>query len=73
MILSDFRYQDPWAKAEEAYTLPKLFHQNQLQQRDNQQAEVETPRCLAASAKVPGVSNRARRGITLLLHNFYIT
>jgi len=39
MILSDFRYQDPWAQAEEAFTLPKLFHQNQLQQRENQQAE----------------------------------
>ena len=39
MILSDFRYQDPWAKAEEAFTLPKIFHQNQLQQRENQQAE----------------------------------
>ncbi|MDX1738570.1 MAG: tyrosine-type recombinase/integrase [Alphaproteobacteria bacterium] len=38
MILSDFRYQDPWAKAEEAFTLPKLFHQSQLEQRENQQA-----------------------------------
>jgi integrase/recombinase XerD len=39
MILSDFRYQDPWAKSEEAFTLPKLFHQNQHEQRENQQAE----------------------------------
>jgi site-specific recombinase XerD len=39
MILSDFRYQDPWAKSEEAFTLPKLFHQSQLEQRENQQAE----------------------------------
>jgi len=23
MILSGFRYQDPWAQAEEAFTLPK--------------------------------------------------
>jgi hypothetical protein len=39
MILSDFRYQDPWAKPEEVFTLPNLFHQNQLKQRENQQAE----------------------------------
>jgi integrase/recombinase XerD len=39
MILSDFRYQDPWAKSEEAFTLPKLFHQSQHEQRENQQAE----------------------------------
>jgi site-specific recombinase XerD len=39
MILSDFQYQDPWAKAEEAFTLRKPFHQSQLQQRQNQQAE----------------------------------
>ncbi len=39
MILSDFRYQDPWAKSEEAFTLPKLFHRSQLEQRENQQAE----------------------------------
>jgi len=39
MILSDFRYQDPWAKAEEAFTLPNLFYQSQIQQRENQQAE----------------------------------
>ena len=39
MILSDFRYQDPWAQAEEAFTLPKLFHQSHLEQRENQQAE----------------------------------
>jgi integrase/recombinase XerD len=38
MILSDFRYQDPWVKVEEAFTLPKLFHQSQLEQRENQQA-----------------------------------
>ena len=38
MILSDFRYQDPWAKAEEAFTLPNLFHRSQLQLRENQQA-----------------------------------
>jgi hypothetical protein len=36
MILSDFRYQDPWAKPEEVFTLPNLFHQNQLKQRENQ-------------------------------------
>jgi len=39
MILSDFRYHDPWAKAEEAFTLPNLFHRSQLQQRENQRAE----------------------------------
>jgi site-specific recombinase XerD len=39
MILSDFRYQDPWAKPEEAFTLPQLFHQSQLEQRENQQAD----------------------------------
>jgi integrase/recombinase XerD len=39
MILSDFRYQDPWAKTEEAFTLPHLFHRSQLEQRENQQAE----------------------------------
>jgi integrase/recombinase XerD len=38
MILSDFRYQDPWAKTEEAFTLPHLFHRSQLEQRENQQA-----------------------------------
>jgi hypothetical protein len=41
MILSDFRYYDPWAKAEEAFTLPNLFHRSQLQQRENQQAEAK--------------------------------
>jgi len=30
MILFDFRYQDPWAEAEDLFILPKLFHQNQL-------------------------------------------
>ena len=39
MILSDFRYQDPWSQAEEAFTLPKLFLQSQLEQHENQQAQ----------------------------------
>jgi len=34
-------------------------------------AGIETPNCLAASAKVPGASSRARRGITLFLHIFF--
>jgi hypothetical protein len=34
-------------------------------------AEIETPGCLAAPAKVPGASNRARRGIILLLHKIF--
>jgi len=38
MILSDFRYQDPWAK--EKFTLPDFIQQSQAQQRQDQQAEI---------------------------------
>jgi len=39
MIHSDFRYQDPWAKPEEAFTFPQFFHRSQLEQRENQHAD----------------------------------
>ena len=38
MILSDFRYQDPWA--EENFTLPDFVQQNQAQQRQDERAEI---------------------------------
>ena len=38
MILSDFRYQDPWS--EENFTLPDLIQQSQAQQRQDQQVEI---------------------------------
>jgi integrase/recombinase XerD len=38
MILSDFRYQDPWA--EENFTLPDFIQQSQAQQRYDQQAQI---------------------------------
>ncbi len=38
MILSDFRYQDPWS--EENFTLPDFIQQSQAQQRQDQQVEV---------------------------------
>ena len=38
MILSDFRYQDPWTK--EKFTLPDFIQQSQAQQRQDQQAEI---------------------------------
>jgi site-specific recombinase XerD len=38
MILSDFRYQDPWA--EENFTLADFVQQNQAQQRQDEQAEI---------------------------------
>jgi len=38
MILSDFRYQDPWAK--EKFTFPDFIQQSQAQQRQDQQAEI---------------------------------
>ncbi len=38
MILSDFRYQDPWA--EENFTLRDFIQQSQVQQRQDQQAEI---------------------------------
>ena len=37
MILSDFRYQDLWAK--EKFTLPDFIQQGQAQQRYEQQKE----------------------------------
>jgi integrase/recombinase XerD len=38
MILSDFRYQDPWAEVN--FTLPDFVQQSQAQQRQDQQAEI---------------------------------
>jgi integrase/recombinase XerD len=38
MILLDFRYQDPWA--EENFTLPDFIQQSQIQQRYDQQAQI---------------------------------
>jgi integrase/recombinase XerD len=38
MILSDFRYQDPWS--EENFTLPYFVQQSQAQQRADQQVEI---------------------------------
>jgi len=38
MILSDFRYQDPWS--EEKFTLPDFVRQGQAQQRYDQQEEI---------------------------------
>ena len=38
MILSDFRYQDPWS--EENFTLPDFIQQSQVQQRQDQQVEI---------------------------------
>jgi integrase/recombinase XerD len=38
MILSDFRYQDPWA--EENFTLTDFVQQNQAQQRQDEQAQI---------------------------------
>ena len=38
MILFDFRYQDPWA--EENFTLPDFIQQSQIQQRQDQQAQI---------------------------------
>jgi integrase/recombinase XerD len=38
MILSDFRYQDPWA--EENFTLPDFIQQSQAKQRQDQQVEI---------------------------------
>ena len=38
MILSDFRYQDPWA--EENFTLPDFIQQSQVQQRQDEQAQI---------------------------------
>jgi site-specific recombinase XerD len=38
MILSDFRYQDPWS--EENFTLPEFIKQGQAQQREEQQTEI---------------------------------
>jgi hypothetical protein len=34
-------------------------------------AEIEKPGCLAASAKVPGATKRAARGIVSLLSNYF--
>ena len=39
MILSDFRYQDPWS--EENFTLPDFVQQSQAQQRQDQQVEIK--------------------------------
>ena len=38
MILSDFRYQDPWS--EDNFTLPDFIQQSQAQQRQDQQTEI---------------------------------
>jgi hypothetical protein len=38
MIHLDFRYQDPWA--EENFTLPDFVQQHQVQQRQDQQAQI---------------------------------
>ena len=38
MILSDFRYQDPWAK--EKFTLPDFIRQSQAKQRQDHQIEI---------------------------------
>jgi recombinational DNA repair protein (RecF pathway) len=38
MILSDFRYQDPWA--EKNFTLTDFIQQSSAQQRQDQQVEI---------------------------------
>jgi hypothetical protein len=38
MILSDFRFQDPWA--EENFTLSDFIQQSQTQQCQDQQSEI---------------------------------
>ena len=53
MILSDFRYQDPWAK--EKFTLPDFIRQSQAKQRQDQQARLTHQHILCSQTHMGSV------------------